>query len=85
MTLALSGIFKFQIKKNGRIANVKSEMIAHAEYRKVRAMIMLMSTQDPFLGASKVNRVQKKLMGEHCRRVTKKKIRPVKTVIPIAQ
>jgi hypothetical protein len=43
--LVLAGIFKFHIKKMGNIAKVKSEIIAQALYRKVRAMMTSMGTQ----------------------------------------
>jgi hypothetical protein len=43
--LVLAGMFKFHIKKIGNIAKVKSEIIAQALYRKVRAMMTSMGTQ----------------------------------------
>jgi hypothetical protein len=45
ITLVLAGMFKFHIKKMGSIAKVKSEMIAQALYKKVRAMMTSMGTQ----------------------------------------
>jgi hypothetical protein len=45
MILVLVGMFKPQIRNMGKIANVKSVMIAHALYRKVRAIITSIGTQ----------------------------------------
>jgi hypothetical protein len=78
-------MFRFQMRKKGSNANVKSVIIAHALYRKVRAIMISMGTQNPSLGALEVNRVQKKLIGVHCRSVTKKNTSPVNTDKPTAQ
>lgn len=45
MILVLTGMFNPQTKKIGRMANVKSEIIAHAEYKNVSAMITSIGTQ----------------------------------------
>jgi len=79
-TLVLTDMFKPQIRKKGRIANVKSLMTEIALYRNVRPMMTSTLMQVP----SGLFLSQKKLIGWHWKRVTKKKTRPHSTVRPIA-
>lgn len=65
-------------KKIGRIAQVKSEMTLKTLYRYVRAMMTSGLTQEPFWSV-----FQKKEMGQHWKRVTKKKTIPVQRVMAI--
>jgi hypothetical protein len=77
--LVLSDMLRFQTRKTGRMAKVKSQMTDTTLYRKVRAMMTSIGTQVPFCCV-----FQKNDMGLHCRRVTKKKTSPVRTVSPMA-
>jgi hypothetical protein len=79
-TLVLTDMFKPQMRKKGRMAKVKSLMTEIALYRNVRPMMTSTLMQVPpsmFL-------FQKKLIGWHWKRVTKKKMSPQSTVRPIA-
>lgn len=59
--LVFCDMFKPQMRKTGRTANVKSLMTAMALYRNVRPMMMSMLTQVP----PSMCLFQKKLIGEH--------------------
>jgi hypothetical protein len=79
MSFASFAIFKFQTKKIGSMPNVKSHTADTAEYRYVKLIMTYTLTQVPpssFLS-------QKNEMGAHCKRVTKKKTTPVRTVRPM--
>jgi len=80
MILVLYDMFKPQMRKNGRMAKVKSLMTEMALYRNVRPMMTSTLTQVP----CSICLFQKKLTGEHWNSVTKKKISPVRTVRPMA-
>ena len=80
-TLVLTDMFKPQMRKKGRMANVKSLMTEIALYRNVRPMMTFTSMQVP----SSILLFQKKLTGWHWKMVTKKKMSPQRTVRPMAQ
>jgi hypothetical protein len=79
-TFVLTDMFKPQMRKKGRMANVKSLMTEITLYRNVRPMMMSTSMQVP----PSMLLFQKKLIGWHWKRVTKKKTSPQRTVRPIA-
>ena len=60
-TLVLTDMFKPQMRKKGRIANVKSLMTEIALYKNVRPIITSMSMQVP----PSICLFQKKLIGWH--------------------
>jgi hypothetical protein len=71
-------MLSFDIKKMGKMAQVKSEMTLKTLYRYVRAMMTSGLTHFPSWFV-----FQKYEMGQHWKRVTKKKTIPVQSVMAI--